>query len=49
MTYTEPEVVLTANAAQAIQGCDVKWLFIFCLDANYITYDAIFPAYEADE
>ena len=49
MTYTKPGVVLMANAAQAIQGSNVKWLFIFCLDANDITYDAFFPAYEADE
>jgi len=49
MTYAKPGIVLTANATRAIQGSNHKWFLSFCLDADCIQYNAILPAYEADE
>jgi hypothetical protein len=49
MNYVKPSFVLTANAAEEIQGSQDKWPFIFWVDANGSDYDALLPAYEADE
>ena len=49
MNYVKPGVILTANAAHSIQGSTDKWLIVFCLDANGRDFDALLPAYEADD
>jgi hypothetical protein len=49
MTYAKPEIAFIAPSNTAIHGSDSKWPFIFYLDANGRDYDALSPAYEADE
>jgi hypothetical protein len=48
MTYTKPEINLTANSTEVIQGSTIKPPSVF-LDANNVDYNATSTAYEADE
>lgn len=49
MTYEKPRVVQTSKATKTIQGSQAKWSVCLFLDANNIDFDALLPAYEADE
>ena len=48
MNYAKPELVLNVNASEVIKGSSDKTSGM-SLDANNVTRDATFPAYEADE
>jgi len=49
MTYNKPRVIQTSKATKKIHGSEAKWSLSLYLDANNIDYDALLPAYEADE